>query len=946
MRLTLLLTLAFVQGAAHASQVAPIEGERMSDWMLRQMPNDLAYPLGLQWRVPSEREAQAKLKLDLLSNADGMNSGLKAFVAALPVTGRVNLNQTDARWLQAHPSQDPVLKAEHIVSLPLRPTIVSVLLQNGDVCTVPHAPGTQARYYIQACLPAQADTPDLAWVVQPDGSVQSFGIVHWNQEEQSQPAPGAVIWAPASGFGMSVQLAQFVATQTYEDVLKAGKSSMQTEQLSKPIAKAAPSASSRLAPTLSNLPITSNDWGMTGLLQTPTARMPPVGDARFNTGRVYPYERINVFVQPLDGLEAGFRYTSIVNRVYGPIALSGTQSDKDKSIDFKLRLLEENALMPQVALGMIDVGGTGLFSSEYLVANKRFGNLDASFGMAWGNLGARGNVPNPLARLSSSFDTRSALQGMGGTPAFKSFFRGPAALFGGVQYQSPWRNWVLKAEYDGNNYQHEPQANNRKQITPLNYGAVYRSSPSVDFSVGFERGNTLMIGLTLHTSLAQLSTPKVSDPPTPKVVVARPQVEPEWVGTSADSYDMSGWVVKKLSKQGTVLKVQIESLVGVHWNDRIERIVTLLHRDAPSYIDTFELTLADQGVPLTMRVVDRAAWVKQHTELVPPAEVKQAVVALEPASSSSLDTTNLTNAKTEETLWELKPAPYGYGLVPSWQQNIGGPDGFLLFRAGLSVPMQVRLASNVFITGNLSINLIDNYGKFKYTAPSNMPRVRTYLREYMTTSKINLSSLQVTHFSNLSDNTYYSMYAGYLEGMYAGAGGEWMYRQWHSPYAFGVDLNRVQQRSFNQYFGVNHAGDQSGYRVTTGHATAYWDTGWQNTTLKLSAGRYLAGDVGATLDMSRTFANGVAVGAWATKTNVSAQRFGEGSFDKGLYLRIPFDVMTTTRSGNVANLAYNPLTRDGGARLNREFTLYGATSPKSQKETGYVPAPMMGTNGQ
>jgi hypothetical protein len=108
----------------------------------------------------------------------------------------------------------------------------------------------------------------------------------------------------------------------------------------------------------------------------------------------------------------------------------------------------------------------------------------------------------------------------------------------------------------------------------------------------------------------------------------------------------------------------------------------------------------------------------------------------------------------------------------------------------------------------------------------------------------------------------------------------------------------------------------------------------------------LAGDVGATLDMSKTFANGVAVGAWVTKTNVSAQRFGEGSFDKGLYLRIPFDVMTTTRSGNVANLAYNPLTRDGGARLNREFTLYGATSPKSQRETGYGPAVMPAYRGE
>jgi len=150
-------------------------------------------------------------------------------------------------------------------------------------------------------------------------------------------------------------------------------------------------------------------------------------------------------------------------------------------------------------------------------------------------------------------------------------------------------------------------------------------------------------------------------------------------------------------------------------------------------------------------------------------------------------------------------------------------------------------------------------------------------------------------------------------------------------------VNRVQQRNFNQFLGFDAAGSQTGYRMTTGHATAYWNTGWQSTNVKLSVGRYLAGDLGATLDLGKTFDNGVSIGAWVTRTNVSAERFGEGSYDKGLYLRIPFDVMTTTRSGSVANLAYNPLIRDGGARLNREFTLFGATTARSQRETSFAP---------
>jgi hypothetical protein len=659
--------------------------------------------------------------------------------------------------------------------------------------------------------------------------------------------------------------------------------------------------------------------------------MLPAGEARFNMSRVYPYERINVMMQPFDALEAGFRYTTVSNRLYGPAELSGSQPYKDKSLDIKLRLLEEKSYWPQLALGVIDLGGTGLFSSEYVVANKRFGNLDASLGMAWGYLGASGNIRNPLTLVSSKFETRSTDFGLGGVPSFKSFFRGPTALFGGVQYQSPWQNWVLKAEYDGNNYRNEPQANNRKQATPFNFGVVYKPSPSLDVSLGVERGNTVMLGFTLHTSLAQMSTPKVSDAPTPKIGPTRPLAPTNLIATAADISAMSGWGVQKLASQSNTLQVVLEGASGVHWNERIERIVAVLHRDAPANIDTFELLLTEQGVVLTERVVKRDAWMLQNTSYVVPSAKQVSIAPAAPRSTTEL--------KAVKTIWEPTPASFGYAVVPSWQQNIGGPDGFLLFRAGVSVPMRWRITNNLSVSGAVSLNLVDNFDNFKYTAPSDMPRVRTYLREYMTASRINIPNLQVTHFGKVFDNNYYSAYAGYLESMYAGVGGEWLYRQWHSPYAFGVDINRVQQRNFNQHFGLDGAGTQTGYKVTTGHATAYWDTGWQSTNVKLSAGRYLAGDMGATLDVGKTFSNGVSVGAWLTKTNVSAQRFGEGSFDKGLYLRIPFDVMTTSRGGNVANLVYSPLTRDGGARLNRDFPLYYVTNARSAGETGYAPAP-------
>jgi hypothetical protein len=917
--------------AALEASATPLAGERLSDWLLRQAPDAQAYPLGLVWQLPAERAVQTQLKADLLAElaqaafVDGaVRANLQQLTQALPVTGRVHLPMVDARWLQANPVFDPVLQADHVLSMPSRPSTVSVLTFAGEVCTLAHQPGAQARHYLTLCEPQHSRHMERAWVVQADGSVNHFLIAFWNEQPQSEPAPGALIgahWPGREADRLSRLLTEFLATQPYRALFS---ESVPTKKVANtPLTPPGPAAFGPL--------FTANDWGSIGLLQTPTARMARVGDARFHFSRVYPYERLNVFLQPFDALEVGFRYSTVLNRLYGSADLSGSQTYKDKSIDFKVRLFEETAYRPQLAVGLIDAGGTGLFSSEYLVANKRFGRLDASLGLAWGYLGASGNIKNPMTVLGPEFATRGRGAGTGGQFNTQAFFRGPTAVFGGVQYQ-PWDNWVFKAEYDGNNYRSEPQNNNREQNSPVNLGVVYRSSPSVYWSVGLERGNTWMLGLTLSTGLPRLGAPKLADAPKPRVLPGpgRQEAPESWMGTAADVSQMSAWGVQTIRRHGPVLQVVLEGVSGAHWSERIERIAAVLHRDAPASIDTFELVLSEQGVAMAVRRIDRAAWVLANTTFRPPSQRVPTVVAMAPSTAQA--------APAVQDLWTPVPAKFGYAIVPSWQQNIGGPDGFLLFRAGVSVPMQWKLSQNVLVSGAVSLNFFDNFDNFKYTAPSNLPRVKTYLREYMTTSRLNMPNLQVTHFGQWSERNFYSLYAGYLETSYAGVGGEWLYRPWNSPFAVGVDVNRVQQRNFNQWFGFNKAGTQTGYRVSTGHATVYWDTGWESVHLKLSAGRYLAGDLGATLDLSKTFDNGVSMGAWATKTNVSAAQFGEGSFDKGLYVRIPFDVMTTKRSGNAAFLAYSPLTRDGGARLNRSFGLFGATTARSQRDTGFAPA--------
>ncbi len=905
-RLPLVVALCSAFGTAGAAdEPAPHNGEQPSTWLLRTVGPNMGAHL-LHWQVPAEQPAQLQLKNAALQ---GLPPALGSWLAGLPITGRVPLLHTDPRWLEVSPVNDPVLLADHKVLLVPRPRYVAVLSGNGpseqgaQPCLVEHRPGVTAQQYLQACGGSEAaSTVDHVWVAQPDGSVVDFGIQPWNALETAEVGVGAWVWAPSRTSGVnsntSGNLARFLATQLpYE---QQAPQSMTGAVLT--------SEQATLAGSIGQNRVTSNDWGETGYLQTPSARMSGAGSIRTQLSRVWPYTRLTVMLQPLEWLEGGFRYTSVANRLYGP-SIAGDQSLKDKSIDLKLRLKAESAHLPEVAVGLRDLGGTGLFASEYLVASKRWGGLDASLGLGWGNLGARGNVRNPFSALfGGGFDQRVGnTVGTGGTLNVNDLFHGPTALFGGVQWQPHGSAWSFKAEIDGNHYQNEPRNNNQSVRTPFNFGAVYRYGSAADLSFGLERGNRAMVGLTLHGQLDDIFTPKVLDvaPPAPN-----PHRSTEDNVFSAVEH-VSGWRVRGSSVASTRWAIHIETDSALYMQQRLDRVLAVLQARVPATVRHFDLTLYERGLPLTQLAVDRAAWAQQQTMALPPSAQ---VSAVQYGAADALANGPAVRSSGSWFEWS-----------PSYSQSLGGPDGFLLYQLGVQASAEYRFTPDTWLVGNVNARLFDNYDKFVYDGPGNdvLPRVRTKVREYVTTSRLTVPNLQLTHVGQAAPGHYYSLYGGLLETMYGGVGGEWLYRPYRSSWAVGVDANAVRQRGFRQDFAFQD------YTVATGHATLYWDTGWNDVHAKVMVGKYLASDVGATLDVKRTFKNGVAIGAWATKTNVSAADFGEGSFDKGIYVTVPFDAMLPISTAGVANVTWNPLTRDGGARLNRKYSLFDLTQQSS-----------------
>lgn len=662
------------------------------------------------------------------------------------------------------------------------------------------------------------------------------------------------------------------------------------------------------------------DYGGTGLLETPTARMAPVGEFSFTYANIDPYSNFAFSFQPFSWFQGGFRYTSISGRNYN--SFTTDRNFLDKGVDAKFKLWGESRWLPQVAVGFRDLGGTGLFGGEYLVANKRWYDLDFSFGLGWGYLGNRGDIDNPFSKISDRFDERS---GNADTGKFNvdDLFAGSTAFFGGIQYHTPFKPLTLQVEYEGNDYSNEPLGLSVDQDSPINFGARLRVNDNLTLSGAYERGNTAMFGATLSLGLAHLSQPK-SDPAPVTVKKAPAETTDDWSQAANALTSNAGFNVQKIKRDGDTLIVEGSQNRYRDYAKGELRANRILNDVSADDISSFRYRYTRRGYYIREDVMPRAPLPDSEPFITNPASVfayddyRRGVRIYDISQDEIADA-----AGSEQLVYDNPPKRFNWNIRPALRQNYGGPDGYL-YQVLAEASAEFRTDENGWFSGTVGYALLGNYDDFDYIADSDLPRVRTFVNEYANQTDLGVYNLQYTRTARLSDNWFAMGYAGLLEQMYGGVGGEVMYRPFNSGLAFGLDMNYVRQRDFDTLF------DFRDYDTVEGHATAYVDTGIKDILARISVGRYLAKDYGATLDLSRTFDSGVRLGAYATYTSASWEdKYGEGGFSKGIYMSIPLDVFFTKSTQNAMGFEWSPLTRDGGAFLGRQYTLYGLTSDRS-----------------
>jgi len=660
---------------------------------------------------------------------------------------------------------------------------------------------------------------------------------------------------------------------------------------------------------------TYSSFGTVGLIDMPTAQAAPDGEFALSMTTYNGVLRTNLTFQIWPRLSGTFRYASIED-------YDGTETRFDRSFDLQYMVADEGDRTPAVAVGLRDFGGTGLYASEYVVFTKTFREtVLLTGGIGWGRLGSYGSFDNPLGVINDGFDTRpggpESIEEVGRVE-FDTFFRGPAALFGGVEWR-PSDRLALKAEYSSDAYDAEVARTGFEHRTPFNFAATYRMRNGVDLTGFALHGSEFGMMATLAFDPAKARFTSGREPAPPPVVpvsVADQRAAASWGEMQGET--LSTRVAAALKPQG--IELETLSITGSTATVRIRnnsydaapqalgRTARVLTATLPGAVGTFRIVPVVRGIPASAVTLRRADL--EELELAPDGTW---------LSFARADISDAAGSRFVPADAPLRQYPaFDWSLRPYSQQAFFDPDAPVRADAGAELSFGVDLAPGLIVSGAIRQKLIGNLDESTRESNSVIQRVRSDVVEYDKTEEAEISHLTGEYFFRPGPDLYGRVTAGYLERMYGGVSGEVLWKPVDSRLALGAELNYAVQREFDSGFGFQD------YDVVTGHASAYYDLGGGYLG-QVDAGRYLAGDWGATFGLDREFGNGFTVGAFFTLTDVSFDDFGEGSFDKGIRISVPLSWLAGEPSQRGFGTTIRPTTRDGGARLDVRNRLYGLT---------------------
>lgn len=635
-------------------------------------------------------------------------------------------------------------------------------------------------------------------------------------------------------------------------------------------------------------------YGTPGLIEMPTAEVTPDAELTTTFSQFADADNIAVGFQFLPQLMVSYRIQRLEN-----FGARGTAYDGIWDLHFQL--FDETDITPAVAVGLRDFFATGRTVSQYVVATKTFADqLKVTGGIGWG-------------RLSDSDDLQADYSKSGGDFRWDEYFTGETGFFGGIEWATPIDGVTFKAEYSSDQYVQEneiflPRSFDRE--SDYNFGVEYTTP------LNFTLGAYYMYGSEYAFMLSTALNPKRGRPqgyvvPAPLPIQPRDQAarsDLSWLSTPDVETVAANALRSTLSKDGiSVRKIkltgrQVDIIVtssrlqpAAQTYGRVARALTYV---MPESVETFVIGVQNGAFETAQMVINRSDL--ERLELSPNG-------VRESATTFSIeDIPYPTDGFTE---FPRDFPRFNWGVRPFLNVTLFSSGNRPAVRAGLAASASVSFSENLRIGAGARLPVIDgNTDNDNTRGPDESA--------YFTDFEVTLTRLSADYFQKLGDNIYSKANVGLFSSQWGGVGGEILYKRADQRWGIGLDVNHVWQRDTEEYF------EFVDYDVTTGHVSFYY-SGRGGFDYEVNAGRYLEGDWGSTFTVNRTFDNGWSVGVFATATDISGAEFGDGRFQKGFTIDIPFGWAIGTQTRRTVGDRIASTSGNGGARLRTPGNLFG-----------------------
>jgi hypothetical protein len=633
------------------------------------------------------------------------------------------------------------------------------------------------------------------------------------------------------------------------------------------------------------------NWGATGLMETPNARVLEYGKYRFGASQVEPYRYYYSVVSPLPGLEIGGRVTEVM----------GTSSPddprwknygnyKDKAIDIKYRLLPEGKYWPAIAVGIMDPHGTRVYGGQYLVASKQIYPFDFTIGVGNGRFG-REQLPDGEFRVELIQDPKQ--------------FWSDAQIFGGIEF-SPSSKFSLMVEY--NPIRYEIQTRDPAQpkyftdgiSSRINVGVRIRPVEWAEVDLSYQRGNQIGIAFSMAFNIAKPFLP-IYDPPYMEKPLYRQAPEDERI---ARALSETGFTDIGVAREGDDLWIVAENDRYYYSANAVGAILETFDKLLPLQTGRINIILKHRGIPVLMFATqgrDLRYYLDEEIRL-----------------RDYLTLTEITPDIYKTPATHLQYRKYfHFGLKPEIQPFVNDPSGFFKIRAGVSGWAAFRpWAGGSFIVGAEGY-LINNISSDN--EPLSIP-VRSDFISYMEKNAV-LSGLMFEQIVKTKYQIHGRLGIGILEPMYAGLDVEVAMPLAGGRFLAGVSGSLVKKRDTANPLKLNN--DDWGDYYDTQFVNARLNVPELEMALDVKAGKFLAGDKGARVTVSK-FLNGVVLSAWWSFTDTSGftDPYNRGYSDKGIAVSIPLRMFLGRDSRTVYDYSISPWTRDVAQDVRHRTSLF------------------------